>query len=72
MFDRRFDWNSLDPFSYTGPWQLLELDAIEGFKHKQGARSLEYVDKYRLRKQPPGAPDFAYVYGSRMVPHAAP
>ncbi len=67
-----FEWSSVEDYSYAGPWQLLELDAIEGFKRKPGLRSLEYVDKYSLHHQPTGAPDTAYVHVGRMAPRPAP
>ena len=68
----KFDWSAMDKFDFVGPWQLMPLDKIDGFKHKPGVRTIEYVDKYRLRNQPSGAPEVAYVYGSRMVPYYLP
>ncbi|QIL80094.1 hypothetical protein G7047_09410 [Diaphorobacter sp. HDW4A] len=70
MFKGEVDWKGAEDFSYTGPWQLLRPDAIDGFKHAQGSRSLEFVDKYRLRKQAKAMPDFVYVHVGRMFPRS--
>ena len=64
--------DQLAAFSYTGPWQLLPVNAIDGFKHHPGSRTFEYVDKYHLRNQSKGAPDVAYVHRERMAPRSAP
>ncbi|QIL71877.1 META domain-containing protein [Diaphorobacter sp. HDW4B] len=72
MFTGKMDWSSVAAFSYTGPWQLLPVNAIDGFKHHPGSRTFEYVDKYQLRNQSKGAPDVAYVHRERMAPRSAP
>ncbi|MPM82991.1 hypothetical protein SDC9_130054 [bioreactor metagenome] len=72
MFKGGFHWRHVDDYSSAGPWQVLALDGIDGFKHTPGSHTLEYVMKYHLRNQPLGAPDFAYVHLGRMAPRAAP
>lgn len=72
MFTGKMDWSRVAAFSYTGPWQILSVNAIDGFRHHQGTRTFEYVDRYRLRNQEMGAPDVAYVHRERMAPRSTP
>jgi len=72
---REVQWGVQDGkglLTFKGPWQLLALDAFEGFAHQPGWHTLEYVDKYRLPHGHPRMREYVYVYVGRFAPISAP
>ncbi len=64
--------NANGDFDYAGPMQLLELNAFEGFTHKLGWHTLDYVSRYHLHHQAAGMPTTVDVYLGRLAPISAP